>query len=56
MAKMQAMDAGVSERNIDVLPYCTRCDADYFYSYRREGLAAGRQANYIVLKESEASE
>ncbi len=56
MAKMQAMDVGVNERNIDVLPYCTRCDADYFYSYRREGLAAGRQANYIVLKESEASE
>ena len=53
MAKEQAMAVGLKEGHIDVLPYCTRCEEAYFFSYRREGLAAGRQANYIVLKESE---
>ncbi len=56
MARMQAVETGVNERRVDILPYCTRCDAEYFYSYRREGLAAGRQANYIVLKEREEGE
>ncbi len=55
MALRQAVASGVREARVDVLPYCTRCEAAYFYSYRREGLAAGRQANYIVLKETEAN-
>jgi len=46
----QALYAGVKQPRIDVLPYCTRCDNDYFYSYRKEGLAAGRQVSYIMLK------
>jgi len=56
IAQEQAIHEGVRAEHIDVLPYCTRCDADYFYSYRREGLAAGRQVNYIMLKESETEE
>ena len=55
MAREQALEAGVRGDHVDVLPYCTRCETDYFYSYRREGLAAGRQANYIVLKDLEAN-
>lgn len=47
----QALGEGVRRENVDILPYCTCCEKDYFYSYRREGLAAGRQMNYIVLKE-----
>jgi YfiH family protein len=47
----QALQAGVKQSRIDVLPYCTSCDEDYFYSYRKEGLAAGRQVSYIMLKQ-----
>ena len=54
MAQKQAIDAGVRIDRVDILPYCTKCEAEYFYSYRREGLAAGRQANYIVFKDAEA--
>jgi len=46
----QALQAGVRQTRIDVLPYCSSCDRDYFYSYRKEGLAAGRQVSYIMLK------
>ncbi len=53
MVKYQAIKEGVKEERLDVLIYCTSCEKDYFYSYRREGLAAGRQANYIVLKAEE---
>ena len=55
MAREQAISVGVRASQVDVLPHCTKCEASYFYSYRREGLAAGRQANYIVLKEREAN-
>jgi len=47
----QALGEGVKQTRIDVLPYCTSCDTAYFYSYRKEGLAAGRQVSYIMLKE-----
>ena len=44
---------GLSLRNpledIDILPYGSRCEGTYFFSYCWEGLAAGRQVNYIVL-------
>ncbi len=49
MAQQQALGAGVKQENVDVLAYCTCCESDYFHSYRRDGLAAGRQVNYIVL-------
>ena len=53
MVQNQALREGVKRENIDILPYCTCCEKSYFYSYRREGLAAGRQVNYIVLKGKE---
>lgn len=56
IAQEQAIQEGVKGQHIDVLPYCTRCDSEYFYSYRREGLAAGRQVNYIMLKRAEVEE
>ncbi len=50
IVQQQALRAGVRQEHIDILPYCTCCEGKLFYSYRREGLAAGRQVNYIVLK------
>lgn len=31
------LDKGIMEGNIEVSPYCTRCNMDLFYSYRGEG-------------------
>ncbi len=53
MAQRQAMEEGVKREHVDILPYCTSCESKYFYSYRREGLAAGRQVNYIVFTSRE---
>jgi YfiH family protein len=48
----QMLVAGVPESHIEVLAFCTRCDALRFHSYRRDGEAAGRMISYIGVKSS----
>lgn len=43
----QLLDAGIPEESIHRAPWCTACEADLFFSYRREGVAAGRQLSLI---------
>ncbi|MBI5375660.1 MAG: peptidoglycan editing factor PgeF [Candidatus Schekmanbacteria bacterium] len=40
---------GISRSNIDVLDYCTFCDEELFYSYRRDGKSAGRMSAILML-------
>ena len=42
--------AGVPLQNIEALGVCTFCDAERFFSYRREKEAAGRMTSYIRIK------
>lgn len=42
-------EAGVPERNIEVLRHCTFCEADLFHSYRRDKDQAGRMISYIAV-------
>jgi len=37
---------------IEVAHLCTACRTDLFYSYRREGTAAGRMAAILCLRPS----
>lgn len=53
--KAQLVDAGVPERNIEILRECTSCTKDNagewkYFSYRREGGEAGRMVAVISLK------
>ncbi len=41
--------AGVPQQNIEISEHCTFCDEELFYSYRRQGKAAGRMAAFISL-------
>jgi YfiH family protein len=41
--RTQLRGAGLGGDSIHVAPWCTSCAADLFFSYRREGGAAGRQ-------------
>jgi len=43
----QMLAAGIPENSIHQAPWCTACAADLFFSYRREGGAAGRQLSLI---------
>lgn len=43
------VDTGILPENIEVIPYCTSCRSDLFYSYRREGENSGRMINVICL-------
>jgi YfiH family protein len=43
----QLLEAGVLAAHIDTLALCTRCRADLFHSWRRDGPAAGRMVSYI---------
>jgi YfiH family protein len=42
--------AGVPSANIESLGMCTSCDAERFYSWRREGDRAGRMVSFIGLR------
>jgi YfiH family protein len=46
--RRQLASAGV--QHIDVLGHCTFCEADQFWSYRREGEQAGRMISYIRVQ------
>lgn len=42
--------AGVAPAHIDDRPPCTRCEADRFFSYRRDGKAGGVHMAFIGLR------
>ncbi len=46
----QLRESGVKKENIKTVPYCTSCQKDFFFSYRRENGETGRQAAILVLR------
>jgi YfiH family protein len=42
--------AGVRPETIDDRPPCTRCEADRFFSYRRDGVEGGVHMAFIAIK------
>jgi YfiH family protein len=52
--RWQLVDAGVPPRHIAVTTLCTRCRADLFFSYRREGAGTGRLMAVIGIRETGA--
>jgi len=47
----QLSAAGVPRERIEVSGICTRCNPHLFFSYRAEGMGAGRFAAVIVLED-----
>jgi hypothetical protein len=45
----QLLETGVLAAHIDTIGLCTRCRADLFHSWRRDGPSAGRMISYIRL-------
>lgn len=50
------VSAGVSENSVSVSKICTACAGDEFYSYRREGSAAGRMFSGIGIRKEHTQE
>ena len=48
--KQQFIDLGVKRNNIDVCPYCTSCNNDMFFSYRKEQGTTSRHSAILKLK------
>lgn len=46
--KRQLEEVGVKQ--IDVCPYCTCCDNDLFFSYRKENSTSNRHSAVLILK------
>jgi YfiH family protein len=44
-------ESGVRPENVTAVEECTACRPDWFFSYRRDGAAAGRMAALISLRE-----
>jgi YfiH family protein len=42
------LGAGLKAAHVEVLPHCTACDADRFFSHRRDAGRTGRHLNYVV--------
>ena len=49
--RKQLIAAGVADARIAAIGGCTYCDAERFYSYRREGERAGRMISFIRATE-----
>ncbi|TAK65006.1 MAG: peptidoglycan editing factor PgeF [Bacteroidetes bacterium] len=47
--KIQLIDAGVKDKNIEMSEYCTICTPSLFYSFRRERLNSGRMMGVIGM-------
>jgi polyphenol oxidase len=47
--RQQLLDAGVPEQRIEISTLCTRCRADLFHSYRRDGKAMGHMLSVIGI-------
>jgi YfiH family protein len=45
--RRQMLAAGIPAGSVHLAPWCTSCEADLFFSYRREGAASGRQLSLI---------
>ena len=48
VTQLQLLKAGVPSENMEVMPLCTACRKDLFFSYRRDG-KTGRQLSFIML-------
>jgi YfiH family protein len=48
--RKQLEAAGVPSEKIEALGVCTFCDAERFFSYRRDQKDAGRMTSYIAIK------
>lgn len=48
--RAQLVAKGVANASVEDVPGCTRCDADRFHSYRRDGDESGRLVAVIVAK------
>lgn len=46
----QMRNAGIAAKNIDHFPFCTSCDEQRFYSFRRDGDIIGEVMGYIMMK------
>jgi len=47
--RAQLVEAGVKPEHISHTPYCTFCNENLFYSYRRDGSLSGRQGSIIMM-------
>jgi YfiH family protein len=45
--RAQLLEMGIPEGSIDAVHACTRCDAERFFSYRRDGANAGRMISVV---------
>ena len=48
--KQQLIEQGILPKNIDVCPYCTCCNNNIFYSYRKENATPYRHNAILKLK------
>ena len=47
--KRQLEEIGV--KHIDICPYCTSCNNDLFFSYRKEGATTNRHSVIVKLED-----
>jgi YfiH family protein len=48
--RLQFLEAGVPESNIEVSGFCTTCNQDMFFSHRGSGGITGRQINFMMIR------
>ncbi|MCX8027142.1 MAG: peptidoglycan editing factor PgeF [Thermodesulfovibrionales bacterium] len=46
---LQATETGIKRENVNIIKECTYCLSNKYHSYRRDGMAAGRQFSVIGM-------
>ncbi|WP_187759814.1 peptidoglycan editing factor PgeF [Thiospirochaeta perfilievii] len=47
--KNQALSVGIPDDNIEIMDYCTSCNNNLFYSFRKEGESSGRFSCFLEI-------
>lgn len=48
---LMLLDKGVKKENLDFFPFCTKCNAEKFFSHRREGKdLKGKMFSFVIKK------
>ncbi len=49
--KEKLLNIGIKEKNIDIVPTCTSCNSDKYFSYRKQNNCSGRFISFIGRRE-----
>lgn len=48
--RLTLLKNGIKEEHLDIFPFCTSCNSEQFYSYRRQRGITGEMTSFVMVK------